>query len=195
MKTLLRPKECKQCGQIFEPQNWHRPVDWQKARFCSRACSSKFRTIPIKERFGKNTRKTSSGCIEWTAYSDPKGYGRSSPNQNGEVLSHRIAFEMAHGKIPEGMHVLHHCDNRKCVNVSHLYLGTNDDNVRDRCLRNRNHNLSGENNPRSKLKLRQVCEIRKSGASRPELANRFGVSEYTIYAIQSGLTWKAAQCR
>lgn len=74
------------------------------------------------------------GCWKWTGPTDRKGYGRW-----GKKVASRHSWELANGPIPEGMWVLHHCDNPPCVNPAHLYLGTNTENVQDRVARGRGY--------------------------------------------------------
>lgn len=74
------------------------------------------------------------GCWAWTGTKDPKGYGRW-----GRKIASRHSWELANGSIPEGMWVLHHCDNKPCVNPRHLYLGTVVENTRDAMARDRVH--------------------------------------------------------
>ena len=66
----------------------------------------------------------------WTAYKDKDGYGLASVD-NKTVRTHRVSYEMNHGPIPEGMYVLHKCDNPSCINPEHLFAGTQRDNVLD----------------------------------------------------------------
>jgi DNA-binding transcriptional regulator YiaG len=90
------------------------------------------------------------------------------------------------------MHVLHTCDNRDCVNPSHLFLGTNRDNVRDRVLKRRNGDHTGIKNGRAKLTVEQVNVIRteyQPRASYQKFARRFGVSASTIRNVVKGRNW------
>lgn len=95
---------------------------------------------------GKTIRETfdqwwseapATGCHEWQRSLTPQGYGQL--NVGGRpMLAHRFAWERVNGPIPQGLHVLHACDNRRCVNVSHLSLGTNLDNIQDTVRKGRN---------------------------------------------------------
>ena len=78
-------------------------------------------------------------CVEWTGARDKKGYGkRSRNNKMGYV--HRQAWEDAFGPIPQGLRVLHKCDNPPCYNLDHLFLGTQGDNMRDAARKGRIRN-------------------------------------------------------
>jgi len=71
----------------------------------------------------------------WIGYRTNKGYGQFKYRIDGvrrTARAHRAAWEHANGPIPDGLHVLHTCDNPACVNIEHLYLGTNDDNIADK---------------------------------------------------------------
>src|SRR6185312_14012235 len=138
-RQALAPKSCTYCGIAFGPKPWNKPGDWAATEFCSRRCSSKSRSIPLADRLRtKSARNTKTGCLEWTAYRDPKGYGRIGENQEiAEVEAHRAACGVAYGPIPPGMHVLHRCDNPPCIEPTHLFLGTNRDNVDDKIAKHR----------------------------------------------------------
>lgn len=113
--------------------------------------------MTIRETFDRWwTLNPSSGCHEWTrALSD--GYGQLYVGGSMPMKAYRFAWERKNGAIPTGMHLLHSCDNRRCVNVAHLSLGTNLDNIRDKQLRGRAHrNSSGFVRPkRSRVTVRQ----------------------------------------
>jgi len=85
----------------------------------------------LSERFWKKVNKGSpSECWEWMAYKNPTGYGRVSKGGKIEV-AHRVAYELTYGAIPEGMVVMHRCDNPQCCNPGHLSLGTQKNNMWD----------------------------------------------------------------
>lgn len=75
-------------------------------------------------------------CVEWTGAKNGDGYG--SVRYRGRVMrAHRVAWERAYGPIPAGLQVLHRCDNPPCVNLNHLWLGTNTDNIHDAIAKGR----------------------------------------------------------
>ena len=102
----------------------------------------------LEERFWAKVDK-SSGCWLWTAYRNTEGYGvftRFGRSTNSEG-AHRVSYIISSGaEIPNGMHVLHKCDNPSCVNPDHLYLGGNIENSRDRKERGRVKSILGDNN-------------------------------------------------
>jgi hypothetical protein len=98
----------------------------------------------------------------------------------------------AHGPIPEGMHILHSCDNKRCVNIEHLHLGTHNDNMREGVERKRFPR--GEAAHPSKLNEFQVRVIRRllefPGNSQAWIGGIFGVSQVAISKIKLSKSWK-----
>jgi len=92
-----------------------------------------------KEQLLFFTQKTSTGCIEWPRRIGNNGYGRLKAN--GKFwLAHRYTWTLLVGEIPANMHVLHKCDNPKCINIEHLFLGTDLDNTLDKIAKGRYKN-------------------------------------------------------
>lgn len=128
----------------------------------------------------------SKGCWIWTAGTNSDGYGSMKLGQRKQS-SHRISYELANGPIPAGMDVLHHCDNRRCVNPEHLFLGTNLDNVRDRESKGRGGDHKGVHNGRTHIPDAVIESIRRryaeGGVSQKYLAEVHGVSQPYVSEI------------
>src|SRR5688500_9910632 len=127
------------------------------------------------------------GCWNWPGRDrGPSGYGGISWHGR-EYYAHRVAFCLAHGMAPMSLSpdigVLHTCDNRRCCNPDHLWLGTNDDNVADKVRKGRQSRLRGPRNPKSKLTPEAVHVIRseaRRGVLGTALARRFGISSTSV---------------
>lgn len=136
----------------------------------------------LRERFLEkiNPTPTQEGCLEWTACKNKAGYGQIGSNGN-RLRAHRVAYEMFVGPIPEGLCVLHRCDNPSCVNHARLFLGTRTDNMADRKAKGRYP--VGEAHRCARHTDAQVAEAQAliaSGRSRPSVARQFGVTQPTI---------------
>jgi hypothetical protein len=143
----------------------------------------------LYKRFDKYViPEPNSGCWLWMGPVQ-KGYGALSRGRRGEgmVRAHRVSYERAYGPIPDGMHVLHKCDVRPCVNPEHLFIGTNKDNLADMAAKGRS--CHGEKHYQGKLSAVDVVEIRASSESQRALARRYGVTQALISRIQSRQTW------
>ncbi len=129
------------------------------------------------ERFWSYVGKTSS-CWNWAKYTNKGGYGVFSFKDFPRISS-RVSWYLNFGKIPKDKLICHKCDNRKCVNPQHLFLGTYDDNAKDMIAKGRSatgtrngtkthpekiNPVRGEKNSRAKLTNKQAEEIRKEYA-------------------------------
>lgn len=141
------------------------------------------------QRFwSKATGRNKRGCWLWTASKNAKGYGRFNLNGNTQA-AHRVAYELFFGPIPNGLFVCHFCDNPACVNPSHLWLGTNSDNIRDSVNKGR-FIATGSRNGRAILTDRDVLAIRSSAKEAKVLASCYGVSIATIRHARNGRSWR-----
>ena len=132
-------------------------------------------------------------CIEWQGYKSRQGYGRTT--HNGESWRiHRLVWTKAYGEIPAGMSICHSCDNPACVNIQHLWLGSDADNVHDRDRKGRQYTPRGSSNGSSVLNETKVLEIRRmrteTALSCPKLAQVFGVNKTTIQRIINRKRWQ-----
>jgi hypothetical protein len=185
-------KICPQCGRQFPVLRWE-----AEKSCCSRACWILHERKLRIERFwaGKQVVKD---CWVWQGMIDKHGYG-SVTYQYRVKRVHRLAWELTHGPIPDGLSVLHTCDNRVCYNPDHLWLGTQKDNMRDMVAKGRarqgTHLSSpGEKHPMAKLTAVQVTEIREryaaGGITLLTLGAEYGVTETNISMIIRRQTWK-----
>src|SRR6185437_13664372 len=108
-------------------------------------------------------------------------------------LSHRASYQMFCGEIPDGLQVLHRCDNPSCVNPDHLFVGTTTDNMRDMVSKGRNACTKGERHPGAKLNASKAFEIKwrsAMGESRNSLAREFSVTKPMIKNIALNRSWQ-----
>lgn len=137
----------------------------------------------------------SEGCWEWLGSLSGGGYGQFYLQHNkrtANVKAHRISWALSNGQDPEDLFVLHTCDNRRCVNPAHLFLGTHQDNMEDRNRKGRQARQRGEACGTAKLTTSQVREIRNrqgAGESQRSLAKEYGVGQQTISRIVNRRRW------
>lgn len=143
-------------------------------------------------RFWKKVNKTNH-CWLWTGAKDHDQYGRFRVGDEMKA-AHRISWELCYGGIPDNFHVLHRCDNPACVNPDHLFLGTHQDNMKDKQNKHRLPQQKGNSNNNAKLTEDQVKEIREKYSDRKtplkEIALLYGVTRHTIGDILLGKLWK-----
>ena len=153
----------------------------------------------LLERFNeKYMKEPDSGCWLWLAARSSYRYGCigvprnrcSYPVKFTMVHAHRVSWQLHRGKIPKGLSVLHKCDIPLCVNPNHLFLGTQEDNVRDMEKKKRARHPRGEKAGRAKLTEAKVRTIRKSKKPVKELADKYGVTRGAIRFILLRVSWR-----
>ena len=144
--------------------------------------------MDTKERFMQHVNvNTLNSCWLWTGQIRKDGYGLFSP---GSKRAHKISWQLFKGPIDKGLWVLHKCDVKNCVNPDHLFLGTHQDNMNDMASKNRVKRVRGEKVFGAKLTKEKALEIKSSNEDWNNLANKYGVSVWTIRDIKVGTTWK-----
>lgn len=148
----------------------------------------------IAGRLHAGLRVEPNGCVVWVKTKNAGGYGRIARGSRGAGVAgtHRVSWELANGPVPEGMYVLHHCDNPPCCNPDHLFLGTLSDNTQDMLTkgRARGHLQGGERHPDARLTDAQVTELRRLAATvnnYAELGRRFGITKQHARALCLGM--------
>jgi hypothetical protein len=147
-----------------------------------------------EERFWRSVDKRSvDECWNWLA-SCPTNNGYGLFRVDGKkTLTHRYSWTLHNGSIPNGMIVMHRCDNPKCVNPAHLSIGTPADNAHDRDTKNRAAIPTGEKHGCHKLTDAQVIMIRTSREASKVLAERYSVSSVQINNIKARRNWSHLQ--
>ena len=147
------------------------------------------RQRPLSERLReKLVVNPETGCHEFTGFRDAKGYGRigKGKDEEGITLAHRAAWEEANGPIPDGMNVLHRCDNPPCCNEEHLFLGSIADNNEDMRSKGRasGNKKRGLDHHACKTTEEMEARIRAATGSQRQLAAQFGVSRSVIKRVR-----------
>jgi len=167
-------------------------------------------TLP--ERITRRLSQTDNGCWNWVGPHSLNGKGRGMVSVGGKpMLHHRAIWTLLRGPIPAGAMLCHHCDNQRCGNPAHLYVGDAKTNAADMFNRGRHWTQTdperarevgtksgkantwhrGEGNPRVKLTAEQVEEIRRSTGSSRSVAAAYGVNATTIQRIRNGSLWNS----
>jgi hypothetical protein len=154
-------------------------------------------TRPIRDRLTSRLRSDGE-CKVFVGPRTKKGYGKiGEGGRGGRILStHRVAWELEHGPIPDGLCVLHRCDNPPCCNVDHLFLGTKADNNADMVAKGRAYRgprlgriYQGESHVNAKLTdeaARAIRNRRLAGEGVAALAREYGVSCALVCNIARG---------
>ncbi len=185
-------RTCEMCGKEFSALATS--VKYGNARLCSLECqrasiyaARATRHQHFMENFWSHLDMSGGpdACWTWTGKTNAGGYGFVF-----NLLMHRVAYELTNGPIPEGLDILHSCDNPPCCNPAHLRPGTQRDNTQDMVERDRY--ISGEAHPGAKLTWQDTEAIRAayaSGIPQTTIAKQYGVVQGTISRITRGAGW------
>lgn len=152
------------------------------------------RGLPLEEGFRWNIRgepPADGSCWEWPGRRRKDGYGLLA-NKGRTVHAHHASLMVFKSmEVPDGMEVLHTCDNPPCVNPEHLLVGTHEENMKDSAKKGRQ--AGGSRNGRAMLTEADVLEMRVrrgNGESVSSLALEFGVRDSTASVAIRGITWR-----
>lgn len=206
---------CTPCLKAYKKTFNKGPRVFEDKRYVINESGVKIKLLPTLvgydyKRFWKKVEITANPdkCWNWTAShlmgEGKQPYGKISFNKIF-YFAHRISYLMHYKEDPREMCVLHKCDNPRCVNPAHLFLGTNDDNVQDKKSKGRHRGFKmkpksyegtarGVNHGMSKLNNQNVIQIKeeycKGGITYQQLGSKYGVSKKTILNIINNRTWK-----
>lgn len=155
--------------------------------------SGMYRGKPPLERFNMQHRKLASGCWEWTASKDADGYGAFSGEAAGVLYrrAHRWSWAYHNNQpIPKFGHICHTCDNPRCVNPAHLFLGDNVINHADKMAKGRHRAARGEDSGKAKLTEAQTRAILADPRPYTTIAHEYGVSRGTVDDIKRRASWQ-----
>ena len=161
---------CRHCLKLFQPAS-------SRQKHCTPEC--RFREIA--------SQFSGDGCWEWPLSTfSASGYGQFAISANAPELAHRMAYRVFVGD-PGELFVCHRCDNRKCFNPAHLFLGSHDDNMADMAIKGRaNRNVIGTARAykSNRLNTDQLQEIYSSQEPSRLLGARFGIDHKTVLNIK-----------
>ena len=151
------------------------------------------KTRSLRSRFEERYAINANGCWLWTGtMRGHDGYGVIGKGGRGGgcLLAHRASWLLYRGSIPDGLYVCHHCDVRRCVNPTHLFIGTHQDNMDDGVVKRRFRH--GETSPTTVLHPNLANNIRSlhhDGAASSQIASLCGVSYMTVRRVIRGQAW------
>lgn len=186
---------CPTCGKEFFP----RVADVNRGRgiYCSFRCHVTRPPKPLKERFLEKIL-IGDGCWLWTGGLSSKGYGQLTigskyskefPKKN--LTASRVAWEVFNGPIPDGLCVLHDCDEPACVRIDHLFIGTNDDNSKDAVSKGRmQHGINRHNAILNDAIVVEIRRLARSGLSQILIGLNLGFTRDTVAKVVQRKNWK-----
>lgn len=152
------------------------------------------RDVSLQEFFDARHQVAPSGCWMWTGKVGRSfGYGEIRRKRGTKTMkAHRVSYELYKGPIPDEMCVCHTCDVPLCVNPAHLWLGTREDNNKDKTAKGRNVFIPrrGEGSATSKLTEKQALDIKADLRTQSKIAKDYGISQCAVSDIKTGRRWK-----
>lgn len=187
---MTETKPCQWCGALIFRSAKQEPYQWRARRFCGKPCGSFWLAAQRYEspldRL-KRKSKPVGDCLEWTGTINKDGYGTLT-FKGRQWKAHRLAYEIHVGSVPADKMVCHRCDNRKCIEPDHLFLGDNAENTRDRNIKGRQ--ARGALISTATLTPDDVRAIRASDLPHSVLAMQYGVAETTIASARKRKSWR-----
>lgn len=207
-KTMKKCSHCKQekkenefsksshsCKACYKKQYFNRSA--RTCPYCKTKYVGKRNYCSCRCKLLANTTKKKNGCWEWRGYQAKHGYcpTKDYDNPGKNIPVHRLAYRVFKGKFAEELLVCHSCDNRKCCNPEHLWLGNHKENAIDASKKGRLRTVGnlGIRNGHAKLNDDKVKEIRKllqAGKKHKEISEIYGISCSVISEIRNGKMWK-----
>lgn len=148
--------------------------------------------LPAKEsemqRFwAKVARRGDDDCWEWTGGRDSSGYGNF--HANGELRAHRFSYKLHFGKIEDGAHILHKCNNKGCVNPRHLKAGTHQENMQDMAASGVQKGTRQKHAVISERISSKILDMLLAGKKQRDVAEEFGICRAVVASVASGASW------
>lgn len=181
------------CGKLVNGHGYCMTHYYRWVRYGDPLKGQRLRAPPGERLLRRVDKNGPGGCWIWMGGKGSSGYGAFQVGGHGSptIGAHRYSYELHKGPIPNGLHVMHSCDNKLCVNPEHLSVGTHQDNMDDRDAKGRwNGGVSiGEASGAAVLTEAAVIEMRRSPISHADWARRLNVSVNAIRYARSGKTW------
>ncbi len=170
---------------------------WQRNRkygspFAIKSHSGSMIGLPPEERFRRQMKFASADeCWIWAAGLDADGYGRFTGTIHGQQhhRAPRFAWALANGPIPAAMLVCHRCDNPRCVNPAHLFLGSESDNMRDKISKGRHNMPRGEEHFRARITEEEAKLILADPRPYAQIAADYGIEASTVSSVKNRQSW------